>query len=288
MKKCKIITSLSASILLLSTLMLASCGSDDSDNPKLDNKQNKTENKESDQGGNASQNSSDPDDEEENSNDKPDLKDDKSKTTKLSASDKLFNQHNKNDTRVDNNEDNLPKRMQDLTGRGYADDMGYSSVKGEKGKKEDITDYLREKNVKNPDKTADKKIYDKVEKQLNESYDATKDFSSTKDPEKAIKEQDELVDKYFYEEDEQISKIKLFAMNKWEPDYDTLTVTQDDANNVYIWQVSFKDKDGKKMGSLVGYYYDFVDSISLLDGGVTNDGATKAKDKSQKDHDNGV
>ena len=59
MKKCKIITSLSASTLLLSTLMLASCGSDDSDNPKLDNKQNKTENKESDQGGNASQNSSD-------------------------------------------------------------------------------------------------------------------------------------------------------------------------------------------------------------------------------------
>lgn len=288
MKKCKIITSLSASTLLLSTLMLASCGNDDSDNPKLDNKQNKTENKESDQGSNVNQNSSDPDDEEENSNDKPDSKDDKSKTTKLSASDKLFNQHDKNDTRVDNNEDNLPKRMQNLTGRGYADDMGYSSVKGEKGKKEDITDYLREKNIKNPDKTADKKIYDKVEKQLNKSYDATKDFSSTKDPEKAIKEQDELVDKYFYEEDEQISKIKLFAMNKWEPDYDTLTVTQDDANNVYIWQVSFKDKDGKKMGSLVGYYYDFVDSISLLDGGVTNDGATKAKDKSKKDHDNGV
>lgn len=288
MKKCKIITSLSASTLLLSTLMLASCGSDDSDNPKLDNKQNKTENKESDQSSNVSQNSSNPDEEKESSNDKSDSKDDKSKTTKLSASDKLFNQHDKNDTRVDNNEDNLPKRMQNLTGRGYADDMGYSSVKGEKGKKEDITDYLREKNVKNPDKTADKKIYDKVEKQLNKSYDATKDFSSTKDPEKAVKEQDELVDKYFYEEDEQISKIKLFAMNKWEPDYDTLTVTQDDANNVYIWQVSFKDKDGKKMGSLVGYYYDFVDAISLIDGGVTNDGAIKAKDKSKRDHDNGV
>ena len=276
-------TTVVLSSLLSATLILSACGHDDKDDenkkPKIEaDKNNKDQAKKSDK-------------KEDSSSDKREKgkRLTKNKTPKKEDKDEqIRKEHDKNDKRVDNDEANLPDRLQTKNGKKYIEDVGYSSVKGTKDKKEDITDYLRQNKVDNVDDSAPVRIYDKVEKNFKNAYPKVEELANDDiDFEKKASKREEIVDKYFYEEDTSFDRIMQFALNKWKPDYSTLDITYSDQKNTYIWQMSFKNKDGKKVSSMVGYYYDYVDAISLIDGGVTNEGATNAYDNSQDEYSKG-
>ena len=273
-------TTVLLSSVLSATLVLSACGHDDS-NPKLSNSSN--QNKKSKEG-------------KDSDKDKKtqDSKDNREKGKRLTSNstpkkkkedDEIRKKHNKNDKRVDNDSKNLPDKLKTSNGQRYTDDTGYTSVTNNEktGKKEDITDYLRDRKVDNVDDSAPVRIYDQFEKQFKKAYPKVEEIAQNSkiDPNEKMKKRKNIIKDYFYDEEDGFDRLHQFANNHFKPDYSTLDITYSDQKNTYIWQMSFKNKDGKKVGSFVGYYYDYVDAISLIDGGLTNEGAINEYDNAQ-------
>ena len=122
---------------------------------------------------------------------------------------------------------------------------------------------------------------------LEKAYPKVEDLVDMDDASKESDKRKEVINDYFYRNDENFDYIYNFAQNGWKPDYDTLDITEADEDNIYVWQMSFKNKDGKKVGSLMGNYYDYVDSIDIIECGLTNQGAINAYDHSLSDYSKG-
>ena len=181
----------------------------------------------------------------------------------------------------------MPDKYREENAQLMLKDIGYVSVANDGKKKEDITDYLAYNNIENNDAPADKGIYEKVEKNFEKAYPKVKDLVDMDDASKESDKRKEVINDYFYRNDENFDYIYNFAQNGWKPDYDTLDITEADEDNIYVWQMSFKNKDGKKVGSLMGNYYDYADSIDIIEGGLTNQGAINAYDHSLSDYSKG-
>lgn len=273
-KSVKLLACLSASAVILSA-----CGNDEPG--KINNNQETQKQKESKK--------SDKDKTEKVSshNDYSNSTSEKAKKKQDSPEQKIRNENDKNDDRVDNNEKNLPDKYRDENAQLLLKDIGYVSVANDGKKKEDITDYLAYNNIENNDAPAGKDIYKKVESNFEKAYPKVKDLVDMDDASKEAEKRKDVINDYFYRNDENFDYIYNFAQNDWKPDYDTLDITEADEDNIYVWQMSFKNKDGKKVGSLMGNYYDYVDSIDIIEGGLTNDGAINAYDKSLSDYSKG-
>lgn len=273
-KSVKLLACLSASAVILSA-----CGNDEPG--KINSNQETQKQKESKK--------SDKDKTEKVSshNDYSNSTSEKAKKKKDSPEQKIRNENDNNDDRVDNNEKNLPDKYRDENAQLLLKDVGYISVANDGKKKEDITDYLAYNNIENNDAPAGKDIYKKVESNFKKAYPKVKDLVDMDDASKEVEKRRDVINDYFYRNDENFNYIYNFAQNDWKPDYDTLDITEADEDNIYVWQMSFKNKDGKKVGSLMGNYYDYVDSIDIIEGGLTNNGAINAYDKSLSDYSKG-
>ena len=275
-KSVKLLACLSASAVILSA-----CGNDDGPG-KINNNQETQKKKES-----KKSSSDDKGKKVSSHNDYSDTKSEKAKKKQNSPQQKIRDTNDKNDERVDNNEKNLPDKYREENAQLMLKDIGYVSVANDGKKKEDITDYLAYNNIENNDAPADKDIYEKVEKNFEKAYPKVKDLVDMDDASKESDKRKEVINDYFYRNDENFDYIYNFAQNGWKPDYDTLDITEADEDNIYVWQMSFKNKDGKKVGSLMGNYYDYVDSIDIIEGGLTNQGAINACDHSLSDYSKG-
>ena len=275
-KSVKLLACLSSSAVILSA-----CGNDDGPG-KINNNQETQKKKES-----KKSSSDDKGKKVSSHNDYSDAKSEKAKKKQNSPQQKIRDTNDKNDERVDNNEKNLPDKYREENAQLMLKDIGYVSVANDGKKKEDITDYLAYNNIENNDAPADKDIYEKVEKNFEKAYPKVKDLVDMDDASKESDKRKEVINDYFYRNDENFDYIYNFAQNGWKPDYDTLDITEADEDNIYVWQMSFKNKDGKKVGSLMGNYYDYVDSIDIIEGGLTNQGAINAYDHSLSDYSKG-
>lgn len=262
-----------------SAVILSACGNDEPG--KINNSQETQKQKESKK--------SDKDKTEKVSshNDYSNSTSEKAKKRQDSPEQKIRNENDSNDERVDNNEKNLPDKYRSENAQLLLKDIGYVSVANDGKKKEDITDYLAYNNIENNDAPASKDIYKKVESNFEKAYPKAKDLVDMDDASKEAEKRKDVINDYFYRNDENFDYIYNFAQNDWKPDYDTLDITEADEDNIYVWQMSFKNKDGKKVGSLMGNYYDYVDSIDIIEGGLTNNGAINAYDKSLSDYSKG-
>lgn len=270
--------------LTASAVLLSACGNDDQPG-KINDTQEKQKQKES------KGSSKDKSSKESKSNDKksnsPHSKTEKDKKKKDSPEQKIREENNKKNERVENNEKNLPDKYKDENAQLMLKDIGYVSVANDGDKKEDITDYLSYNHIEYPDYPAEKEIYDKFEKNFKAAYPKVKEVVNEKDATKQSEKRKEVINDYFYRNEENFDYVYNFAQNDWKPDYETLDITEANEENTYIWQMTFRDKNDKKVASLVGDYYDYVDAVDIIEGGLTNQGAMNAYDYSIEDYEKG-
>ncbi|MCO4346305.1 hypothetical protein MTQ93_09635 [Staphylococcus agnetis] len=208
---------------------------------------------------------------------------------KLSANE-LLRAHDKADVRDSNAIEELPEKYQTKEVLYFAEStLGYHRMKSEEdGKKRDVTDAIRQNVIEEPNEGMDYKLYPKVEASLKEAYGAISELrKKTKDYSKYQDERKKVIDKYFMKQEKGFEKLYAFSSNEWQPDFKTLAVTHVDKKDVSQWQVSFKNKEGKKVGTYAGYFYHNVDMIQLKDGGATNSGLIEGYQIMEKDYTQG-
>lgn len=169
----------------------------------------------------------------------------------------------------------LPKKYQDVPGETYAD-YNYTDLEG----REDISKYIEESSIDNPDQVADDKQHEHVYKELKNAILAVKDYNQKYMSKKAgtginTKQSDDmkkLANEYFYGEEENITDFSQFLNQGWKPDKSSLKVTDYGAENVWMYQINWINKDGKKRAVTAGKFYDIINQFTVRNSLISNDG----------------
>ena len=291
-------------IPITASLLLAACGNEGSSNEdgpaKIDGKQpqqtEKAKNKDSakEQKGESKTSSAKDNNDTKDQKDQKDQKDptktDEQLTEKnpesgndILAEGEKSKKFGKNNSIEKPDAKKLPKKYEDVPGGVYAN-YNYTDLEG----REDISKYIEKSSVDHPDLIADDKkhehVYKELEhvindvKQYNQKYESKKAGSgvNTKQPE-AMKK---LANKDFYGDENNISDFSQFLNQGWKLDKSSLKVTDYGAENVWMYQINWVNKDDKKQAVTVGKFYDIINQFTVKNSMISNDGFLDIYDKS--------
>ena len=169
----------------------------------------------------------------------------------------------------------LPKKYNEVPG-GVYENYNYTDLEG----REDISKYIEKSAIDNPDQIADDKQHEHVYKELesviadvekyNQKYSSKK--AGTGVNTKQIDAMKKLANKHFYSDEENIANFSQFLNQGWKLDKSSLKVTDYGAENVWMYQVNWVNKDGKKRAVTAGKFYDVINQFTVKNSMTSNDG----------------
>lgn len=177
----------------------------------------------------------------------------------------------------------LPKKYSEVPG-GVYENYNYTDLEG----REDISKYIEKSAIDNPDQVADDKHHEHVYKELdsviadvekyNQKYSSKK--AGTGVNTKQIDAMKKLANQHFYSDEDNIADFSQFLQQGWKLDKSSLKVTDYGAENVWMYQVNWVNKDGKKRAVTAGKFYDVINQFTVKNSMISNDGFLEIYDRS--------
>ena len=177
----------------------------------------------------------------------------------------------------------LPKKYNEVPG-GVYENYNYTDLEG----REDISKYIEKSAIDNPDQVADDKQHEHVYKELENVIIDVEKYNQKNSPKKnktgvntkQVEDMKKLANKHFYSDEENIANFSQFLNQGWKLDKSSLKVTDYGAENVWMYQVNWVNKDGKKRAVTAGKFYDVINQFTVKNSMISNDGFLEIYDRS--------
>lgn len=274
-------------IPLAASLVLTACGKDDENknepgkiSEQKDRGSGKENTKDSSKENGDSKTEKESNDNSKKSNEQETIKNEESSNEILSKG-KKSKKYGKNDESAKNDKDKLTKELKFDDNKTFLENANYVDNNGEK----DISTAIEENVFDNPDQIASDSTHDSAYKELNKIWKETKKVSKSNTDAGASgssKQADSinnLIKNHYYGESQLVSKLVMYGNNDWEIDQSSLKLTDYGAENVWMYKYDLVDKEGTKMASVGGKYYDVIHQQTIIDLALSNKGAEQLYDK---------
>lgn len=148
----------------------------------------------------------------------------------------------------------------------------------------DVHNGIRDSQVPDADQIVDdESMKQQIHDQFISAYQAVAEHNEM--PEFSTERADayqELVDEYFFDDTNNVNEMISIVRHGWSGGVDDLTVS-DYAENTYYWQMDLYNDDGDYMGTLVGRYYDVIETMDLTSAAYTDQGARILTESAESD-----
>lgn len=177
----------------------------------------------------------------------------------------------------------LPKKYNEVPG-GVYENYNYTDLEG----REDISKYIEKSAIDNPDQVADDKQHEHVYKELENVMTDVEKYNQKYSPKKnktgvntkQVDAMKKLANQHFYSDEDNIADFSQFLRQGWKLDKSSLKVTDYGAENVWMYQVNWVNKDGKKRAVTAGKFYDVINQFTVKNSMTSNDGFLDIYDRS--------
>lgn len=177
----------------------------------------------------------------------------------------------------------LPKKYNEVPG-GVYENYNYTDLEG----REDISKYIEKSAIDNPDQVADDKQHEHVYKELENVITDVEKYNQKNSPKKnktgvntkQVEDMKKLANQHFYSDEDNIADFSQFLRQGWKLDKSSLKVTDYGAENVWMYQVNWVNKDGKKRAVTAGKFYDVINQFTVKNSMISNDGFLEIYDRS--------